>query len=192
MLPYTGTPPRQARLVTLVPLVAVLGLVGCAEVAMAPEAADVPLLAASAPGGPWTGHVSAGGTATHPVGVKARFSVNVFRLADGSATGKINYRFRDANGDFGNLFADVDCVVINGNRAWASGVITRVQSWHVAGLPQVPSSPFIVAIEDNEQDDLAWFNWAEFWGVTDCTGMPAIDPVSSEFTINGQFKIRER
>ncbi len=88
--------------------------------------------------GPVEHHVSAGGPDAcialgfeHP-GCDANFSLVANEYADGSMSGEYSDRF--ANGD--GFHADVDCVVVSGNDAWISGVIThgRFDGIDLAGL----------------------------------------------------------
>jgi hypothetical protein len=57
--------------------------------------------------------------AAHP-GCDGNFSFNAIEYADGSVSGQYTDRF--ANGD--GFHAVIDCLVVDGNRAWVSGVIT--------------------------------------------------------------------
>jgi hypothetical protein len=76
--------------------------------------------------GPVVHRVSAGGPDacvafgfTHP-GCDGNFSLSAREYADGSVSGQYTDRF--ANGD--GFHAVIDCLVVEGNRAWISGVIT--------------------------------------------------------------------
>jgi hypothetical protein len=76
--------------------------------------------------GPVVHRVSAGGPDacvafgfTHP-GCDGNFSLTAIEYADGSVSGQYTDRF--ANGD--GFHAVVDCLVVEGNRAWVSGTIT--------------------------------------------------------------------
>jgi hypothetical protein len=76
--------------------------------------------------GPVVHRVSAGGPdacvafgATHP-GCDGNFSLTAIEYADGSVSGQYTDRF--ANGD--GFHAVIDCLVVEGNQAWVSGVIT--------------------------------------------------------------------
>ena len=57
--------------------------------------------------------------AAHP-GCDGNFSLTAIEYTDGSVSGQYTDRF--ANGD--GFHAVVDCLVVEGNRAWISGVIT--------------------------------------------------------------------
>jgi hypothetical protein len=57
--------------------------------------------------------------AEHP-GCDGNFSFTAIEYADGSVSGQYTDRF--ANGD--GFHAVIDCLVVDGNRAWVSGVIT--------------------------------------------------------------------
>ena len=77
--------------------------------------------------GPVVHRVSVGGPdaclalvgATRP-GCDGDFSLTAIEYADGSVSGQYTDRF--ANGD--GFHAVIDCLVVDGNRAWVSGVIT--------------------------------------------------------------------
>ena len=56
----------------------------------------------------------------HP-GCDGNFSLTAIKYADGSVSGQYTDRF--AHGD--GFHAVVDCLVVEGNRAWVSGVISR-------------------------------------------------------------------
>lgn len=76
--------------------------------------------------GPVVHRVSVGGPdacalldLTHP-GCDGDFSLTAIEYADGSVSGQYTDRF--ANGD--GFHAVIDCLVVDGNQAWVSGVIT--------------------------------------------------------------------
>jgi hypothetical protein len=76
--------------------------------------------------GPVVHRVSAGGPdacvafgSTHP-GCDANYSFTAIEYADGSVSGQYTDKF--ANGD--GFHAVIDCLVVEGNRAWVSGMIT--------------------------------------------------------------------
>jgi hypothetical protein len=56
---------------------------------------------------------------THP-GCDGDFSLTAIEYADGSVSGQYTDRFAQGDG----FHAVVDCLVVDGNRAWVSGVIT--------------------------------------------------------------------
>jgi hypothetical protein len=77
--------------------------------------------------GPVVHTVSAGGPdacvafgAEHP-GCDGNFSLTAIQYADGSVSGQYTDRF--ARGD--GFHAVIDCLVVEGNQAWVSGVITQ-------------------------------------------------------------------
>jgi hypothetical protein len=77
--------------------------------------------------GPVVHKVSAGGPdacvafgAEHP-GCDGNFSLTAIQYADGSVSGQYTDRF--ARGD--GFHAVIDCLVVEGNQAWVSGVITQ-------------------------------------------------------------------
>jgi hypothetical protein len=59
-------------------------------------------------------------TAQNP-GCNANFSIEAQQLADGSARGNYTDQFGHGNGGF---HAAVDCLYVQGNKAWVSGIIT--------------------------------------------------------------------
>jgi hypothetical protein len=56
----------------------------------------------------------------HP-GCDGNFSLVAKEYADGSVSGQFTDRFANGNG----FHAEIDCLVVNGNEAWISGVITE-------------------------------------------------------------------
>jgi hypothetical protein len=88
--------------------------------------------------GPVVHHVTAGGPdacidlgGEHP-GCDGNFSLVANQYADGSVSGQYTDRF--ARGD--GFHAVIDCLVVSGNDAWVSGVIThgRIGDIDLAGL----------------------------------------------------------
>ena len=97
--------------------------------------------------GPVVHHVSVGSpdaclalAGEHP-GCDANFSLVANQYADGSVSGQYTDRF--ANGD--GFHGEVDCLVVSGNDAWISGVITqgRFGDIDLAGLE------FLTRVRDN-------------------------------------------
>jgi hypothetical protein len=91
-----------------------------------------------------TNTVSAGGGVIHSVhvggpdicgffglgpGCDANFSIQANMFADGSVKGQYVDRFATGNG----FHADIDCLYVEGNIAWVSGVLTQPAG--AAGLP---------------------------------------------------------
>jgi len=55
-------------------------------------------------------------------GCDKNFSLVAFQYADGSASGQYTDRF---GGGWGGFHAVIDCLVVDGNKAWISGVVTQ-------------------------------------------------------------------
>jgi hypothetical protein len=79
--------------------------------------------------------VSVGGADFLPPGTDANFSLSVVQRADGTVTGQ----WQDSTGGGGvpavGIHVQVDCLLVVGNEAWISGVITQPDS--LAGLPAI-------------------------------------------------------
>ena len=75
------------------------------------------------------------------IGCDGNFSFSAFLLADGTATGRYTDRFAGGNG----IHGVIDCVVVDGNEAWISGVVTQgsFEGDDLAGLA------FTVKVVDN-------------------------------------------
>jgi hypothetical protein len=74
-------------------------------------------------------------------GCDGNFSLSAILYADGSVTGRYTDRFSGGNG----IHGVIDCVVVVGNEAWVSGVITQgnFEGDDLAGLP------FTTRVRDN-------------------------------------------
>lgn len=79
---------------------------------------------------------------------RSTFSFNALRHSDGEVTGTLVYIFRDFDADF-QVHLNLDCLIIEGNRAKLSGLITRISA-------NFPLPPFIsvgsrgsLQVEDN-------------------------------------------
>ena len=66
-------------------------------------------------------------------GCDGNYSITAVLYADGSVSGQYSDRFSGGNGFHGVI----DCVVVDGNEAWVSGVITQgsFEGEDLAGLP---------------------------------------------------------
>jgi hypothetical protein len=74
--------------------------------------------------GPIVHRVSVGGPDAFGPGGDANFSLSAREYADGSVSGQYTDRFSQAFGG-GGFHAVIDCLSVDGNEAWVSGVITR-------------------------------------------------------------------
>lgn len=103
----------------------------------------------------------------HP-GCDANFSLVANQYADGSVSGQYSDRF--ANGD--GFHAVVDCLVVSGNDAWISGVITqgRFDGFDLAGL-EVVTRVRDNGTSANDPPDQISFSFIDT-EVPDCTEQP--------------------
>lgn len=74
-------------------------------------------------------------------GCNANFSLNALEFADGSVGGNYTDRFGDGDG----FHAKIDCLSIDGNDAWVSGVITH----GTLGGADLAGQPVITRVRDN-------------------------------------------
>lgn len=149
-------------------------MLGCTEAATEPatSAMAAPGAPAAAVGGP-VHSVQIGGPdvcsgfGAQP-GCDANFSLNAMLRADGSVTGQWIDRFSQNFGG-GGLFMAVDCVEVDGNRAWIGG-----HAIHPDGANALQA---IVYAEDRgtsyalELDDLFLPLYGD-WGSTTCHDRP--------------------
>jgi hypothetical protein len=124
--------------------------------------------------GPVEHHVSAGGPDAciafgfeHP-GCDANFSLVANQYADGSVSGQYTDRFANGNG----FHAVVDCLVVSGDDAWISGVITqgRIDGIDLAGL-EVLTRVRDNGTSANDPPDQISFSFIDF-ELPDCTEQP--------------------
>jgi hypothetical protein len=130
--------------------------------------------------GPVVHKVSAGGPDAcvafgfeHP-GCDGNFSLTAIQYADGSVSGQYSDRF--ARGD--GFHAVIDCLVVDGNQAWVSGVITKGrftdpdtgEVFDLAGL-YVLTTVVDNGTSANDQVDEISFSFIDFVP-TPCTEMP--------------------
>ena len=105
------------------------------------------LAAAASAQSPIVNRVSVGGPDAcaffgfpHP-GCDANFSLSAKRYADGTASGQYTDRFAKGDG----FHAVIDCLVVVGNTAWISGVITH----GTAGGTDLAGLPVATRVQDN-------------------------------------------
>jgi hypothetical protein len=70
-----------------------------------------------------------------PPGTDANFSLSAIERADGTVTGQWQDTFFGRGNPALAIHVEVDCLVVVGNEAWVSGVITRPS--FLAGLPAI-------------------------------------------------------
>ena len=123
-----------------------------------------------------THSVSLGGPdACTTFGVKPGCNGNFSLVAKQSANGTVTGQYADQGGHgFGGWHGVVDCLSVDGNEAWVSGVIT---SGDFFGLPIV-GWPFVLMLRDNgtsaeDPPDQAAF--AEIGNDTPCTEQPDLE-----------------
>jgi len=121
---------------------------GCTESAVAPTTqSDFPTLQASV-GSQVVHRVTAGGPdgCDHfglKPGCDANFSLVALQRADGSVTGQLHDQSGQAFGGGIWLHVAVNCLVVIGNQAWVSGVITQSRT------PGLVGQGAIVKVVDN-------------------------------------------
>ena len=154
--------------------------VGCSEQQnpTAPVADDPsvsPLISAR---GPVTHRVSVGSPDSEffPPGSDANFSLVAIEYADGSVLGHWQDTFFGRGIPAGPLHIAIDCLHVDGNEAWVSGVITT---------PAAPSGiPVITRVADNgksRNDPLDQISFSRLFDGTPCTDAPPL-PL---FDLNG-------
>jgi hypothetical protein len=119
---------------------------------------------------------------TPPPGTDANFSLSAIEFDDGTVTGQWQDTFFGRGNPALALHVKVDCLVVVGNEAWVSGVVTR--PGFLAGLPA------ITRIRDNgtsanDPPDQVSFTFIDI-GVT-CTDQPDL-PLFD--LINGQVTVQ--
>jgi hypothetical protein len=138
--------------------------------------------------GPVEHHVSAGGPdacialgGEHP-GCDANYSLVATQYADGSVSGQYTDRFAGGDG----FHAVVDCLVVIGNDAWISGVITqgRIGDIELAGL-EVLTRVRDNGTSANDPPDQISFSFIDT-ELPDCTeqpDLPLLDTPEGQVTI---------
>ncbi len=131
---------------TRIPIIIAAAVVlGCSESAVAPAAqSDFPTLRASV-GSRVVHRATAGGPdLCDALGLKpgcdANFSLVALQRADSSVTGEYHDQFSQFPGVGGTgIHVAVNCLVVIGNQAWISGMITQSRIPGVAGLDALTS-----------------------------------------------------
>lgn len=106
-----------------------------------------------------------------PPGCDADFSLLAIQRADGSVTGQLTDRF---GGGLGGYHAVIDCLSVDGNDAWVSGVITHgtYMGEDLAGWPVV------VRVRDNgtsANDPPDQISWSDVEPT--CDKQPDLEPL---------------
>lgn len=130
-----------------VPLLAVgLLLIGCDGPTTMPTALKVPTLSLAVGQGNGVQHrVSVGSHDFSPPGDDANFSLIAIEHADGTVTGQWEDQFGPGNGYEGGYHIAVDCLSVEGNRAWIGGVITKAPAANQADI----GTRAVTSVEDN-------------------------------------------
>jgi hypothetical protein len=98
-------------------------ILGCDRPTSMPTALTAPTtLSADRQGNGVQHRVSVGSHDFTPPGVNANFSLIAIQYADGSVSGQWTDQFGHGNG---GLHIVVDCLLVQGNRAWIGGVVTQ-------------------------------------------------------------------
>lgn len=128
---------RKTLLSTLIlaGILAVLGLAACEDAPLAPgepaflidPASPVPSAGAAV-----VQSVTGNGHLVSPT-VSRTYTVSVLKLADGTVTGWFHVNQRGRGG--AHVRVAVDCLHVNGNRAWAGGVVVDAFDPANIGLP---------------------------------------------------------
>lgn len=106
----------------------------------------------------------------HP-GCDGNYSLQAFQYADGTASGQYVDRFANGNG----MNAVIDCLTVEGNRAWISGTIIRgqysfVDDDGVEVVVDISGLDFVTSVQDNgtsandavDQISYSWICEADF------------------------------
>ena len=127
-------------------------------------------------------HVSVGSAdIAPPPGTDANFSLSAIELDDGTVSGQWQDTVFGRGAAAVGLHVEVDCLVVVGNEAWVSGVITRPAS--LAGLPA------ITRVRDNgtSANDPADQVSFTFIGIdatcTDQPDLPLFDLINGQVTV---------
>jgi hypothetical protein len=144
--------------------------------------------------GPIVHRVTAGGPDAclalgyHHPGCDANFSLVALQNADGSVSGQ--YTDRYANGD--GFHAAIDCLVVEGNQAWVSGVITH-GIWHApwGEVFDLTGLPVATRLKDNgtsanDPPDQTSFSMVWLGGYSHCSERPDYELFDAP---QGQVKI---
>jgi hypothetical protein len=135
-----------------------------------------------------THHVSAGGPdACASFGQKPGCDANWSLVADQYADGRVTGQYTDRSKRLGGFHAVIDCLVVVGNEAWVSGVITSgtFEGQALTGL-QVTTRVRDNGISAEDPADQISFSW---WGegfstpCTDLADYPLFDAPQGQVTV---------
>jgi hypothetical protein len=116
-----------------------------------------------------------------PPGTDANFSLSAIERADGTVTGQWQDTFLGRGNPALAVHVEVDCVVVVGNEAWVSGVIT--QPAFFAGLPA------ITRVRDNGTSATDPADQVSFTSInigvtcTDQPDLPLFDLINGQVTV---------
>jgi hypothetical protein len=116
-----------------------------------------------------------------PVGCDANFSLQAILFSNGNVKGQYSDQFTAGNG----FHAVIDCLVIDGNQAWVSGVITSgsFEGVDLTGLP-VATTVFDNGTSAHDVPDQISFSWVG--DPTSCTEMaeyPLFDALQGQVVV---------
>ncbi|MEZ4416902.1 MAG: hypothetical protein R3E10_14220 [Gemmatimonadota bacterium] len=141
---------------------------------------DLGLTVAQAPN-PWVYRVTGGAAGFDPsTGLLGTGEINVAEQEDGSVSGRFSFNFRFVPGRNVNdveaglhFVSEADCLVVEGNTAWISGVVTVIKDFDFPVPTPPPGNPFMVIVEDNgPANDRVWFGRPRDLSVVDCNDRP--------------------
>ena len=133
----------------------------------------------AAAGGRVTQRVSVGGpdSCGESPGCDKNFSLMAIKYSDGRVSGQWTDQW---GGGFGGFHANIDCLIIEGNDAWVSGVVTQgvfhdPESGEDFDLAGVPVSTMVRdnGTSANDPADQISFAFPEGFGFQVCTEQPA-------------------
>ena len=149
--------------------------------------------AASAVESPIVHSVSVGSPDSAGPGGDKNFSLSARQYADGSVSGQYTDRFSQALGG-GGFHAVIDCLSVDGNEAWVSGVITRGTFPLGDGeVLDISGFPVAARIRDNgnsANDPADQISFSVFGDETPCTEQPENSFYDLFEVPQGQVKVR--
>jgi hypothetical protein len=116
-----------------------------------------------------------------PPGSDANFSLSAIERADGSVTGQWQDTFFGRGTPALALHVEVDCLVVVGNEAWVSGVITRPSFF--AGLPAVTRVSDNGTSANDPADQVSFTSIDIGVTCTDQPDLPLFDLINGQVTV---------
>jgi hypothetical protein len=116
-----------------------------------------------------------------PPGSDANFSLSAIESADGAVTGQWQDTFFGRGNPALALHVDVDCLVVVGNEAWVSGVIT--QPAFLAGLPAITRVRDNGTSADDPPDQVSFTSIDIGVTCTDQPDLPLFDLINGQVTV---------